>query len=73
MLSNGQILSNRFKILYQIGRGGTSSVYLAEDLSIGKKWAVKFLDIEKDDTGWLAQNEINMMMVATSGTAVVIS
>ncbi|MCR5602640.1 MAG: serine/threonine protein kinase [Lachnospiraceae bacterium] len=44
-----------------IGKGGTSSVYMAEDVSIGKKWAVKFIEIS-DDTLWLAQNEINMMV-----------
>ena len=58
MLSSGLILRDRYRILRQIGRGGTSSVFLAEDVSIGKKWAVKFLPCD-DDTVWLAQNEIN--------------
>ncbi len=61
MLSKGQILRNRYRIIKTIGKGGTSSVYLAEDVSIGKKWAVKFLKND-DDTVWLAQNEINMMI-----------
>ena len=62
MLSSGLILRSRYRIVCQIGRGGTSSVYLAEDVSIGKKWAVKFLPCD-DDTVWLAQNEINMMIM----------
>lgn len=62
MLSSGLILRDRYRILRQIGRGGTSSVFLAEDVSIGKKWAVKFLPCD-DDTVWLAQNEINMMIM----------
>ncbi len=62
MLSSGLILRGRYRILRQIGRGGTSSVFLAEDVSIGKKWAVKFLPCD-DDTVWLAQNEINMMIM----------
>ena len=62
MLTNGLVLRDRYRIVCRIGRGGTSDVYLAEDISIGKKWAVKFLECRDDDTGWLAQNEINMMI-----------
>lgn len=62
MLSSGLILRERYRVIRRIGRGGTSSVYLAEDVSIGKKWAVKFLPCD-DDTMWLAQNEINMMIM----------
>ena len=61
MLSKGQVLRDRYRIERQIGSGGSSSVYLATDVSIGKKWAVKYLDCS-DDTMWLAQNEINMMI-----------
>jgi serine/threonine-protein kinase len=62
MLSNGLILRERYRIIRKIGSGGSSSVYLAEDVSIGKKWAVKFIPNDGDDTVWLAQNEINMMI-----------
>lgn len=62
MLSAGLILRGRYRVICRIGNGGTSSVYLAEDVSIGKKWAVKFLPCD-DDTVWLAQNEINMMIM----------
>ena len=61
MLSKGHILRGRYRIITKIGRGGSSSVYLAEDVSIGKKWAIKYLPGD-DDTVWLAQNEINMMI-----------
>ncbi|MCR4755975.1 MAG: serine/threonine protein kinase [Lachnospiraceae bacterium] len=61
MLSKGQVLRDRYRIERQIGTGGSSSVYLATDVSIGKKWAVKYLECS-DDTMWLAQNEINMMI-----------
>lgn len=62
MLSSGLVLRDRYRVIRRIGRGGSSSVYLAEDISIGKKWAVKFLPCD-DDTMWLAQNEINMMIM----------
>lgn len=61
MLSKGLVLRERYRIIKRIGRGGSSSVYLAEDISIGKKWAIKYLPGD-DDTVWLAQNEINMMI-----------
>lgn len=41
-LGIGQILDARFRIIDQIGTGGMSIVYLAEDLRLnGKRWAVK--------------------------------
>ncbi len=61
MLSKGLILRDRYRIITRIGKGGSSSVYLAEDVAIGKKWAIKYLPGD-DDTVWLAQNEINMMI-----------
>ncbi|MBR5406305.1 MAG: serine/threonine protein kinase [Lachnospiraceae bacterium] len=61
MLFKGQVLRDRYRIERRIGSGGSSNVYLATDISIGKKWAVKYLDCN-DDTMWLAQNEINMMI-----------
>lgn len=66
MLSSGLVLRERYRIVRQIGKGGSSSVYLAEDISIGKKWAVKYLPCD-DDTVWLAQNEINMMIMLDHG------
>lgn len=61
MLSKGLVLHGRYRIIARIGKGGSSSVYLTEDVSIGKKWAVKYLPGD-DDAVWLAQNEINMMV-----------
>ncbi len=67
MLSKGLILRERYRIIGRIGKGGSSSVYLAEDVSIGKKWAIKYLPGD-DDTVWLAQNEINMMIRLDHGS-----
>ena len=41
MLQTGAILDGRYRILGTLGRGGTSCVYLAENIRIGKKWAIK--------------------------------
>ncbi|MCR5507589.1 MAG: serine/threonine protein kinase [Lachnospiraceae bacterium] len=61
MIQTGQVLRGRYRIERRIGAGGSSNVYLATDIYLGKKWAVKYLGCS-DDTMWLAQNEINMMV-----------
>lgn len=41
MLRIGAIIDNRYKILRIIGRGGTSCVYLAENIRLHNYWAIK--------------------------------
>ena len=43
----GEIIGEKYKLISLLGEGGMSSVYLAEDLYLGKKWAVKV--IKKSD------------------------
>ncbi|MHC2181634.1 MULTISPECIES: serine/threonine-protein kinase [unclassified Paenibacillus] len=41
-LKLGDVLAGRYRIAAQLGRGGMSSVFLADDLKLkGKRWAVK--------------------------------
>lgn len=41
-LQVGRVLDDRYRIIDQIGSGGMSNVYLAEDLRLrGKRWAIK--------------------------------
>ncbi|CRF28697.1 Ser/Thr protein kinase [Mycobacterium tuberculosis] len=41
-LKPGDVLAGRYRVAAQLGRGGMSSVFLAEDLKLkGKRWAVK--------------------------------
>ena len=46
---DGIEMIERYKVLREIGRGGSSRVYLAEDVRLGKRWAVK--GIARDGTG----------------------
>lgn len=39
----GRMLANRYRILSQLGEGGMAVVYLAEDIRMGRKCAVKVL------------------------------
>lgn len=41
MLRIGMIVDNRYRILREIGRGGTSCVYLAENIRLHNCWAIK--------------------------------
>lgn len=41
MLRIGIVVDNRYKILREIGRGGTSCVYLAENIRLHNYWAIK--------------------------------
>ena len=41
MVKIGMIVDKRYKILREIGRGGTSCVYLAENIRLHNYWAIK--------------------------------
>lgn len=46
--SMNEIIEGKYKRIEVIGRGGTSTVYLALDFRLGKKWAIK--EISKGET-----------------------
>jgi serine/threonine protein kinase/ABC-type branched-subunit amino acid transport system substrate-binding protein len=51
MLPVGTILSNRYRILANLARGGMSNIYLCEDLRLtGKKWVVKEMAAQYGDS-----------------------
>lgn len=45
-----QIIAGRYRIISKLGTGGMSLVFVAEELSSGRKVALKFLDPEPSDT-----------------------
>lgn len=48
MLKIGTIIDNRYRVIDVIGRGGTSCVYLVENLCLNNKWAIKEVVFCKD-------------------------
>jgi len=56
MLQTGMLLDNRYKILGVLGRGGTSCVYLAENIRIRKTWAIKEVYKQGMDQAVTVQN-----------------
>lgn len=45
MISDGQVINDRYILQYELGRGGMSKVYLARDIKLNMDWAIKVLDI----------------------------
>lgn len=51
MLSKGQKINDRYEIIKTIGEGGMANVYLANDLILDRKVAIKVLrgDLSNDE------------------------
>lgn len=45
----GTVIEGKYEILKEIGRGGMSVVYLANDTHLNRNWAVK--EVRKKETG----------------------
>lgn len=61
MYRAGDVLKDRYIIRGMLGRGGSGCVYLAEDLGIGKLWALKEVEINDSDLKQFAKSEITML------------
>lgn len=61
----GRVIKGRYKVERQLGRGGMGTVYLAEQLSVGRKVALKVLrgDFARDD-GFVARFQQEAKLVA---------
>lgn len=51
MLQIGELIENRYRVLYQIGKGGYSNVYLVLNEKANKQWAIKEVQKSADEQG----------------------
>jgi tetratricopeptide (TPR) repeat protein len=47
-LKKGTVLMGKYRLLEELGHGGSGRVFLAVDIRLGKKWAVKIFDEPSD-------------------------
>ncbi|NLL80262.1 MAG: serine/threonine protein kinase [Clostridiales bacterium] len=58
---SGEVLAGKYLILRELARGGCGSVWLAEDLHLPKRWAVKEIKKEREDQGMELKREAMLL------------
>lgn len=61
MRKKGTLVNNRYRILCQIGKGGTSEVYKVYDTHVTRELAMKVIKTDNPDLIMLAKSEIEML------------
>lgn len=61
MLEVGTVVGGKYKVLYKVGHGGMSNVYLAINEVANKKWAIKEIDKEGTDVRQESDTETSIM------------
>jgi len=66
MVDVSNIFAKKYEILDKLGQGGFASVYLAKDITLGRKVAIKVLDAQlpKNDATFLKRFEREAQIVA---------
>jgi serine/threonine-protein kinase len=54
-MEKNKVYFNKYKIIDKLGNGGTSNVYLAENIKLGNKWAIKKTDKSNNHINLLAE------------------
>lgn len=58
MLKIGELIENRYRVLYQIGKGGYSNVYLVLNEKANKQWAIKEVRKSSDEQGQVVRQNL---------------
>ena len=61
MLKIGSVVAGKYKVLYEVGHGGTSHVYLALNEAANKEWAIKEICKERDGVRQHPETETSIM------------
>lgn len=61
MLEVGTVVGGKYKILYRVGHGGMSNVYLAINEAANKEWAIKEIDKERKGVRQVPETETAIM------------
>ncbi len=57
-VTQNQIIDARYRIIRRIGKGGSSSVYLAKDELVGRRVAMKIFSNESKDSAFIRESRI---------------
>ena len=68
MTQVGTVIEGKYEILKEIGRGGMSVVYLANDTHLNRNWAVK--EVRKKGNGKNDEIVVNSLVAPRSSPAV---
>ena len=51
-MQENEMIGGKYRIIRKIGSGGTGNVYLAEDINVGRKAAIKEITICDPEQKW---------------------
>lgn len=60
-MKKGELINNRYRVINQIGKGGTSEVYKVYDTHVARELAMKVLRNDNPRYSFLARGEIEML------------
>ena len=69
MLTRGELIDERFKVLAKLGEGGLGEVYLARDNQLGRRVAIKTIKPPKDQNDSEGDKNISCLYRDTLSTA----
>src|SRR5574344_712143 len=60
-MQENEMIGGKYRIIRKIGSGGTGNVYLAEDINVGRKAAIKEITICDPEQKCILRSEMDIM------------